>query len=70
MADIDELVEQISEALNIAAQSSTARTAESYSVLGEKLSELESSAGRYLRSNMAYQAVLTKLQQEQLIDSG
>ena len=65
MADIDELVEQISEALNIAAQSSTAGTAESYSVLGEKLSELESSAGRYLRSNMAYQAVLTKLQQEQ-----
>ena len=65
MADIQELVEQISEALNIAAQSSTAGTAESYSVLGEKLSELESSAGRYLRSNMAYQAVLTKLQQEQ-----
>jgi hypothetical protein len=65
MSDIQELVAQVSEALNIAAQSSAAGTAESYSVLEEKLSELESSAGQYLRSNMAYQSVLAKLQQEQ-----
>ncbi len=65
MTDIKELVAQISEALDIATQSSAAGTAESYSVLGEKLSELESSAGHYLRSNMAYQTVLTKLRQEQ-----
>jgi len=65
MADIQELAAQISEALNTAAQSSSAGTAESYSVLGEKLNELESSAGHYLRSNMAYQSVLAKLQQEQ-----
>jgi len=65
MADVQELAAQISEALNTAAQSSSAGTAEGYSVLGEKLNELESSAGHYLRSNMAYQSVLAKLQQEQ-----
>jgi hypothetical protein len=65
MPDIQELVAQISEALDIAAQSSAAGTAESYSVLGEKLSELESSAGNYLRSNLVYQSVLAKLRQEQ-----
>lgn len=65
MSDIQALVAQVSEALDMAAQSSAAGTAESYSVLAEKLSELESSAGHYLRSNMAYQTVLAKLQQEQ-----
>jgi hypothetical protein len=67
MTDVQELVAQISEALNVAARSSAAETAESYSVLSEKLSELESSAGHYLRSNMAYRSVLTKLQQEQAL---
>jgi hypothetical protein len=69
MADMQELVAQISEALDTAAQSSRAGTAESYSVLGEKLGELESSAGNYLRSHMAYQSVLAKLQQEQPLTS-
>ncbi len=64
MADIQELVAQISEALNIAAQCSAAGTAESYSRLGEKLGELESSAGEYLRSHTAYQFLLAKLQHE------
>jgi hypothetical protein len=64
VAEIQDLVAQISEVLNIATQSSAAGTAEAYSVLGEKLSELESSAGQYLRSHTAYQFLLTKLQQE------
>ena len=64
MTDIQELVAQIAEALNVATRSSAAGTAESYSLLGEKLSELESSAGRYLRSNTAYQFLLTKLQED------
>ena len=64
MANIQELVAQISDALSSAAQSAAAGTAESYSVLGEKLSELESSAGQYLRSHTAYQFLLAKLQQE------
>jgi hypothetical protein len=69
VAEIQELVGQISEALNIAAQSSAAGTAEGYSLLGEKLSELESSAGQYLRSHTAYQFLLTKLQQEKPLTS-
>lgn len=64
MADIQDLVAQISEALNIAAQSSAAGTPENYSRLAEKLSELESSSGQYLRSHTAYRALLAKLQQE------
>ena len=65
MANTQALVAQLSEALNIAAQPSAAGTPETYSVLGEKLSELESSIGQYLRSHTAYQALLAKLQQEQ-----
>jgi hypothetical protein len=64
VANIQELVAQLSEALNLATQSSAAGTAEGYSVLSEKLAELESATGQYLRSHMAYQAVLAKLQQE------
>ncbi|HLZ06520.1 MAG TPA: hypothetical protein VKR55_30795 [Bradyrhizobium sp.] len=64
MADIQDLVAQISEALNVAAQSSTAGTAENYSRLAEKLSELESSSGQYLRSHTAYRSLLAKLQLE------
>jgi len=65
VANSQALVAQLSEALNIAAQPSAAGKPETYSVLGEKLGELESSIGEYLRSHTACQALLAKLQQEQ-----
>ncbi len=65
MANPQALVAQLSEALSIAAQPSAGGTPESYSVLGEKLSELESSIGEYLRSHTACRALLAKLHQEQ-----
>ena len=65
MADTQQLAAKLSEALNTAARCASSDDAEGYRLLAEKLAELESSAGQYLRSHMAYQAVVAKLQQDQ-----
>jgi len=64
MADTQQLAAKLSDALNMAARCSSRDDAEGYRLLAEKLAELESSAGQYLRSHMAYQAVVSKLQQD------
>jgi len=64
VVDSPELTAKISHALNTAAQCSAEETAENYSLLGEELAELESAAGRLLRSQSAYQFLVAKLQQD------
>lgn len=63
MADNAEIAGRMSEALNTAAQCSSAETVENYSQLAAQLQELNSLAVRSLRSHVDYQPVLTKLQQ-------
>ena len=53
---------KISLALNAAAQCAAAETSDSFAVLGERLGELETLAKRSLQSHVAYQPLLTKLQ--------
>jgi len=60
--DYQEVAAKISEALNAAEQCSTTETLENYNLLGEQLSELESSARQSLRSQVGYQPLLTKLE--------
>jgi hypothetical protein len=62
VADYQEVAAKISEALNAAEQCSTTETLENYNLLGEQLSELESSARQSLRSQVRYQPLLTKLE--------
>jgi len=69
MADTQQLAAKLSDALNTAARCSSSDDAEGYRLLAEKLVELESSAGQYLRSHMAYQAVVGKLQHDQPLTS-
>ncbi len=63
MADNAEIAGKMSEALNTAAQCSSAETVESYSQLAAQLQELDSLAARSLRSHVVAQPILAKLQQ-------
>ena len=65
VADTQQLTAKLSEALQTAAECSTSDDAERYRLLAERLAELESSAGQFLRSHTAYQLVAGKLQQDQ-----
>jgi CHASE3 domain sensor protein len=58
-----EITAQMSQALNTAAQCSSAETVENYSHLAAQLQELDGLAGRSLRSHVDAQPVLAKLQQ-------
>jgi hypothetical protein len=66
MADYQEVAAKISETLNTAEQCSTTETLENYSLLGEQLNELQSSAAQSLRSQVGYQPLLTKLERGKL----
>jgi hypothetical protein len=63
VADNAEIAGKMSEALNTAAQCSSAETVENYSQLATQIQELESAAARSLRSQVAAQPILAKLQQ-------
>ena len=63
MADNAEIAAQMSEALNTAGQCSSAETLENYSHLAAQLQQLNELAAQMLRSQVAHQALLTKLQQ-------
>jgi len=63
VADNAEIAGRMSEALDIATQCSSAQTVDNYSHLAAQLQELNALAGRTLRSHVAYQPLLTKLQQ-------
>ena len=63
MADNADIAGTMSEALNTATQCSSAETVENYSHLAAQLQELDALAGRTLRSQVASQSILTKLQQ-------
>lgn len=63
MADNAEIAGKMSEALNTAGQCSSTETIESYSQLAARLQELDSLAARSLRSHVASQPILAKLQQ-------
>jgi hypothetical protein len=57
-----EIAEKLSQTLNAAAQCAAAETSETYAVLGEQLRELETLAERSLRSHVASQALVRKLE--------
>lgn len=61
MDDTQTIADQISEALDTAAQCTAAETARNYSLLVEQLGEIESAAERMLHSHVAYQPLLAKL---------
>lgn len=63
MADNAEIAGRMSEALNTAAQCSSAETVENYSQLAAQLQDLDGLAGQALRSHVDCQPVLAKLQQ-------
>jgi hypothetical protein len=63
VADNAEIAGRMSEALNTAGQCSSAETLENYSHLAAQLQELDATACRTLRSHVAGQPILTKLQQ-------
>jgi CHASE3 domain sensor protein len=63
VADSTEITTQMSEALSTATQCSSAETVENYGHLAAQLQELETMAARALRSHMAAQPILAKLQQ-------
>jgi hypothetical protein len=63
VADNAEIAGRMSEALNTAAQCSSAETVENYSHLAAQLQDLDTQAGRALRSHVDCQPVLAKLQQ-------
>jgi hypothetical protein len=62
VADNDEINGRMSEALNAAAECSSAETFENYSHLAAQLQELDGMAGRALRSQVDSQPLLAKLQ--------
>jgi hypothetical protein len=62
LADHQDVVPKVSEALNAAAQCSAAETVENYSALNEQLWELNSLLGRSLQAHTGYQPLVTKLQ--------
>ena len=61
MDDTQTIADQITDALDTAAQCVTEETARNYSFLSEQLGEIENAAGRLLHSHVAYQRLLTKL---------
>jgi len=63
VADNAEIAAQMSKALNTAGQCSSAESLENYSQLAAQLQQLNELAGRTLRSHVAYQPIVTKLQQ-------
>ena len=63
MADNAEIAGKMSEALNTAEQCSSTETVENYSHLAAQLQELGSLAARSLRSQVASEPLLAKLQQ-------
>jgi hypothetical protein len=63
VADDTEIAGRMSEALSTAIQCSSAETVENYGHLAAQLQQLDALAGRTLRSHVAYQPVLSKLQQ-------
>jgi hypothetical protein len=63
VADNAEIAGRMSEALDTATQCSSAETVENFSHLAAQLQELDALAGRTLRSHVAYQPLVTKLQQ-------
>jgi hypothetical protein len=62
LAEQQEVVTKLSEALNTAAQCSAAETVENYSALNEQLWELNSLLGQSLISHVRYEPLLAKLQ--------
>jgi hypothetical protein len=63
MPNAQDLASKIAEVLELAGQCSIAETASGYSLLAEKLAELETDAGQYLRSHTAYKFLLAKLKE-------
>jgi hypothetical protein len=63
VADNAEIAGRMSEALSTATQCSSAETVENYSHLAAQLQDLNALAARMLRSHVASQSILTKLQQ-------
>jgi hypothetical protein len=64
MVDNVEIAGKMSEALNIAAQCSSAETVENYTQLATQLEALDTLAGRSLRAHVNCQPILAKLQQD------
>ena len=62
MGDHLEITAKLSETLNTAQKCSTAETVENYSLLGEQLDELASTAGGSLLSHGGYQPLIDKLE--------
>ena len=62
MGDHLEITAKLSETLNTAQKCSTAETVENYSLLGEQLDELASTAGDSLLSHGGYQPLIDKLE--------
>jgi hypothetical protein len=60
--DYPEITAKLSETLNTAEKCSTAETVENYSLLGEQLNELASTAGQSLLSHGEYQPLIDKLE--------
>ena len=70
MSDNPEISARLSETLSTAQKCSAAETVENYSLLGEQLSELASSAGQSLLSHGGYQPLINKLEKgTQLTDA-
>jgi hypothetical protein len=63
VADNAEIAGKMSEALNTAAQCSSAETVENYTQVATQLQALDALAGRSLRSHVNCQPILAKLQQ-------
>ena len=62
MRDYPEITARLSETLSTAQKCSTAETVENYSLLGEQLDELASTAGQTLLSHGGYQPLIDKLE--------
>ena len=62
MSDHPEITAKLSETLNTAQKCSSAETVENYSLLGEQLDELASTAGALLLSHGGYQPLIDKLE--------
>jgi hypothetical protein len=60
--DYPEITAKLSETLNTAQKCSTTETVENYSLLGEQLNELVSTAGQSLLSHAGYQPLIDKLE--------
>jgi hypothetical protein len=68
--DYPEITAKLSETLNTAQKCSSAETVDNYSLLGEQLNELASTAGQSLVSHGGYQPLIDKLEKgTQLTDA-